>query len=81
MKPTVRHGTAVLSVIAAVFAVAATTTVGRAQQRDLSATQRQAAARRSGGRDSGAHRSPAAGNHVACLDCRGRLAGADHSDG
>ena len=44
MKPTVRHGTAVLSVIAAVFAVAATTTVGRAQQRDLSATQRQAAA-------------------------------------
>jgi len=44
MKPTVRHPAGVLSVIGAVFAVAVTATAGWAQQRDLSATQRQAAA-------------------------------------
>ena len=41
MKPTARHHTAVLSLVAAVFVVATTATVGRAQQRDLTATQRE----------------------------------------
>ena len=41
MKPTVRHRTAVLFLVAAVIVVAATATVGRAQQPDLSEDQQQ----------------------------------------